>query len=186
MARIEKLEAGEWICFENGVIAKHRYYNVLDNLTSTLFDHKEALRRVEEELHRSVAIRLDTEASVAALLSGGLDSAMICAIASVQGKKLPVFTLGYDEYGAYDERHNAAITAQYLGLNHTEVIILQSDFNTHLDGLLVHMDEPLNDPAALPLYLLMQKIGSDGYKVVLSGEGSDELFLGYRQYFFVS
>jgi len=49
--------------------------------------------------------------------------------------------------------------------------------------LLIHMDEPLNDPAALPLYLLMKKIGSQGYKVVLSGEGSDELFLGYRQYF---
>lgn len=180
---IEKLEAGEWICFENGTITKHRYYNFLDRHTLTLFDRKEALCQIEKELHRSVAMRLDTEAPIAALLSGGLDSAMICAIASAQGKKLPVFTLGYDEYGAYDERHNAAITAQYLGLNHTEVIISQRDFNTHLDALLLHMDEPLNDPAALPLYLLMQKIGSDGYKVVLSGEGSDELFLGYRQYF---
>jgi len=120
---------------------------------------------------------------MAALLSGGLDSAMICAIAAQQGKKLPVFTLGYDEYGAYDERTNAAITAKYLGLEHTEVIISQNDFDTHLDELLIHMDEPLNDPAALPLYLLMKKIAADGYKVVLSGEGSDELFLGYRQYF---
>jgi asparagine synthase (glutamine-hydrolysing) len=180
---IEKLESGEWLCFEQGIITQHRYYDPLNSPASMISDGDEALRRIEEELHRSVSMRLDTEAPMAALLSGGLDSAMICAIASAQGKKLPVFTLGYNEYGAYDERANAAITAKYLGLDHTEVIISQNDFEEHLDELLIHMDEPLNDPAALPLYLLMKKIGSQGYKVVLSGEGSDELFLGYRQYF---
>jgi asparagine synthase (glutamine-hydrolysing) len=180
---IEKLEGGEWLCFEDGCITKYRYYNLFNTPSSVITDRDEVLRRVEEELHRAVSMRLDTKAPIAALLSGGLDSAMICAIASAQGKKLPVFTLGYDEYGAYDERANAAITAKYLGLDHTEVIISQNDFDEHLDDLLIHMDEPLNDPAALPLYLLMKKIGAEGYKVVLSGEGSDELFLGYRQYF---
>ncbi|MDD2267523.1 asparagine synthase (glutamine-hydrolyzing) [Sulfuricurvum sp.] len=180
---IEKVQSGEWLCFEKNKLSKHRYYDVLQTPCSVITDKDEALRRIEEELHRSVAFRLDTEAPTAALLSGGLDSAMICAMAARQGKKLPVYTLGYNEYGAYDERANAAVTADYLGLEHTEVIISQDDFNEHLDDLLTHMDEPLNDPAALPLYLLMKKIGMDGYKVVLSGEGSDELFLGYRQYF---
>lgn len=180
---IEKLESGEWLCFEKNEISKHCYYDVLQTPSSVIRDKNEALHRIEEELHRSIALRLDTEAPTAALLSGGLDSAMICAIAARQGKTLPVFTLGYNEYGAYDERANAAVTADYLGLEHTEVIISQDDFHEHMDEMLTHMDEPLNDPAALPLYLLMKKIGSDGYKVVLSGEGSDELFLGYRQYF---
>jgi len=180
---IEKLESGEWLCFKEGTITKHRYYHTLNTCSSTIMENNEALQKIEKELHRSVSMRLDTEAPIAALLSGGLDSAMICAIASAQGKKLPVFTLGYDEYGAYDERENAAITAKYLGLEHTEVIISQNDFDTHLDELLTHMDEPLNDPAAFPLYLLMKKISAEGYKVILSGEGSDELFLGYRQYF---
>ncbi|MDD2370221.1 MAG: asparagine synthase (glutamine-hydrolyzing) [Sulfuricurvum sp.] len=180
---IEKLESGEWLCFEKNKLSKYRYYDVLQTPSSEITDNNEAKRRIEEELHRSIAIRLNTEAPTAALLSGGLDSAMICAIAARQGKKLPVYTLGYNEYGAYDERANAAVTADYLGLEHTEVIISQDDFHEHLDDLLIHMDEPLNDPAALPLYLLMKKIGGDGYKVVLSGEGSDELFLGYRQYF---
>lgn len=180
---IEKLEGGEWLCAEHGIITKYRYYYPLHTCISTISDNNDALYKIEEELHRSVSMRLDTEAPMAALLSGGLDSAMICAIASAQGKKLPVFTLGYDEYGAYDERRNAAATAQHLGLEHTEVIISQADFDEHLDELLIHMDEPLNDPAALPLSLLMKKIASEGYKVVLSGEGSDELFLGYRQYF---
>lgn len=180
---IEKLESGEWLCCEHGTITKHRYYLPFRASIPAISENNDALQKIEEKIHRSVAMRLDTEAPVAALLSGGLDSAMICAIASAQGKKLPVFTLGYNEYGAYDERGNAAVTAKYLGLDHTEVIISQNDFDTHLDELLTHMDEPLNDPAALPLYLLMKKIGEEGYKVVLSGEGSDELFLGYRQYF---
>ncbi len=180
---IEKLESGEWLCFEDGKVTKHQYYNLLTKSTLGISDKGKALEQIEKELHRSIAIRIDTNVKVAALLSGGLDSAMICAIAASQGKKLPVFTLGYDEYGGYDERANAAVTAKYLGLDHTEVIISQNDFDEHLDELLIHMDEPLNDPAALPLYLLMKKIASEGYKVVLSGEGSDELFLGYRQYF---
>lgn len=180
---IEKLESGEWLCFEQDKVTKHRYYKVLQTHSRVFTDRDEIVEKIEIELHRSIAMRLDTKAPIAALLSGGLDSAMICAIAARQGKKLPVFTLGYNEYGAYDERANAAVTAKYLGLDHTEVIISQDDFEEHLDELLVHMDEPLNDPAALPLYLLMKKIGLDGYKVVLSGEGSDELFLGYRQYF---
>ena len=180
---IEKLESGEWLCFDQGKITKHRYYDVVTRSTLAITDSGKALELIEKELHRAIATRLDTNVPMAALLSGGLDSAMICAVASEQGKKLPVFTLGYNEYRAYDERANAAITARHLGLDHTEVIISQNDFDEHLDELLIHLDEPLNDPAALPLYLLMKKIGSQGYKVVFSGEGSDELFLGYRQYF---
>ncbi len=180
---IEKLEGGEWLCLEGGKITKHRYYDLLAATPGLITDPLEAERLVEEHLHRSIRMRLPRDVPAAALLSGGLDSAMICAVAASQGTKLPAFTLGYDEYGAYDERANAAVTAEYLGLEHTEVVISKSDFEEHLDELLIHMDEPLNDPAALPLYLLMKKIAAEGYKVLLSGEGSDELFLGYRQYF---
>lgn len=180
---IEKLESGQWLCFQNGEISRHGYYHLSSPSAPMITDKAEVLERIEKELNRSIAMRLDTDAPAAALLSGGIDSAMICAMAARQGKNLPVFTLGYSEYGGYDERANAAESARYLGLNHTEVIISQNDFNEHLDELLIHMDEPLNDPAALPLYLLMKRIGQEGYKVVFSGEGSDELFLGYRQYF---
>lgn len=180
---IEKLESGERLCFHNGKIEKFLYYDPLALRYRPQTEPMMPLTAIEEELHRSVRMRLDTEAPVAALLSGGIDSAMICAIAARQGKKLPVYTLGYDEYAGYDERSNAAESARYLGLEQSEVILSRSDFDGALDTFLAHMDEPLNDPAALPLYMLMRKIAQDGYKVVLSGEGSDELFLGYRQYF---
>ena len=173
---IEKLEAGAYLCFERGKIVKQKYYSLLDT-------PQNSSKNIEELLHQSIQKRLDTDVPVAALLSGGIDSAMICAIASAQGKKLPTFTLGYDEYNGYDERANAKATAKELGLDNIEVIISQDDFDEHLDSVLDQMDEPLNDPAALPLYLLMKRIAVEGYKIVLSGEGADELFLGYRQYF---
>ncbi|PPC91939.1 MAG: asparagine synthase (glutamine-hydrolyzing) [Methylobacter sp.] len=180
---IETLHSGEWLCYQHGQLSRHNYYQPLECSASAITEPDIALRTLEQKLHDSIRSRLETDAPVAALLSGGLDSAMICAIAAAQGKKLPAFTLGYDEYGAYDERANAKATAAELGLEHTEIVIGRRDFDAHLDKLLTHMDEPLNDPAALPLFMLMQAIAAQGYKVVLSGEGSDELFLGYRQYF---
>lgn len=180
---IQKLESGEWLCFEKGRVHKQRYYNLLDTPASEITRYSEAFEAIEQQLYQSVATRLETTQSSAALLSGGIDSALICAIAADQGKKLPTFTLGYDEYSGYDERVNARESAKELGLEHIEVVIGQNDFIGSLDRVLDHMDEPLNDPAAVPLYLLFEAIAKEGHKVVLSGEGSDELFLGYRQYF---
>ncbi len=173
---VSKLDSGEYLCFEQGRIIKQSYYTILDA-------PQNSQSNIEDLLHQSIQKRLDTDVPTCALLSGGIDSAMICAIAKAQGRKLPTFTLGYDEYSGYDERANAKVTADELGLENTEVVISRHDFDENLDMVLDQMDEPLNDPAALPLYLLMQRIASEGYKVVLSGEGSDELFLGYRQYF---
>ena len=180
---IEKLASGEWLCYEKGCITKHSYYDILDTQSSTITTYSEAYEVIEQELQRSIQMRLESTQSTAALLSGGIDSALICAIAADQGKRLPTFTLGYDEFSGYDERSNARESAKELGLEHTEVVISQKDFIGSLDTVLDHMDEPLNDPAAVPLYLLFEAIAKEGHKVVLSGEGSDELFLGYRQYF---
>ncbi len=180
---IEKLESGEWLCLEKGAVSKHRYYDVLDTTSSKITTYEEAFETIERELHRSLSMRLESTHSTASLLSGGVDSALICAIAASQGKKLPTFTLGYNEYSGYDERANAKESAKELGLENTEVVISQNDFIGSLDTVLGHLDEPLNDPAAVPLYLLFEAIAKEGHKVVLSGEGSDELFLGYRQYF---
>jgi asparagine synthase (glutamine-hydrolysing) len=120
---------------------------------------------------------------MASLLSGGIDSALIAAIAKDKGRELCTFTLGYESFKKYDERDNASETARLLGVENREIVISQNDFIEASDKVFDTLDEPLNDPAAIPLYLLFEAIKKEGYKVVLSGEGSDELFLGYRQYF---
>ena len=129
-------------------------------------------------LEESIKLRLDTSAPMASLLSGGIDSATINAYAKMQGKELQTYTIGYENYPKYDEREMAKITAQHLGLHNKEIVISQDDFLNASQRVLDTLDEPLNDPAAIPLYILFQNIAKDGYKIVLSGEGSDELFLG--------
>lgn len=176
---IEKLESGEWLCYENGRVNKHQYYD----LTKAPQNFSVREGDIKTLLEQSVLKRIPDDVPAAALLSGGIDSAMISALAAQHGKRLHTFTLGYDEFSGYDERSNARSSANELGLHHSEIILTRRDFEENLDQVLQQFDEPLNDPAALPLYWLLRHVAGEGYKVVFSGEGADEIFLGYRQYY---
>ncbi len=180
---IHKLEAGEMLHFDGRKIEKRHYYSLLDAPSSSIVTEREALETIEERLLESMRLRLSADVPMASLLSGGIDSALIAAIAKEQGTSLHTFTLGYAEYRNYDERSNASFTAEALGVKNSAIEITQDDFIDASEKVFESMDEPLNDPAAIPLYLLFEGIKKEGYKVVFSGEGSDELFLGYRQYF---
>ncbi|HSG60513.1 MAG TPA: asparagine synthase (glutamine-hydrolyzing), partial [Pseudomonadales bacterium] len=181
---IFKLAAGEYLSFKDNIVQVHRYYDVLARgETALITDESDARYTLEDRLNDAIASRLKAAVPMASLLSGGIDSALIAAIAKKHGHTLPTFTLGYNEFQNYDERHKAKATADFLGLDHTVVEIDQTRFIEASDRVFAQLDEPLNDPAAIPLYLLFEDIASGGYRVVMSGEGSDELFLGYRQYF---
>ncbi len=180
---IQKLAAGEFLTFKNGKIEVKRYFDLLDATPNLINDRDEAVFTLEKLLDESISMRLNADVPMASLLSGGIDSATINAYALKRGVPLETYTLGYEEYAKYDERENAALSAEFLGLNNTQVVINQENFIDASEKVFDALDEPLNDPAAVPLYLLFDKIKKDGYKVVMSGEGSDELFLGYRQYF---
>ena len=173
---IKKLESGCYLLYENGSVHEQSYY---DLTTAPITCKSESIAPL---LRESIALRLQADVPVAGLLSGGIDSAMIAAIAREHLSDFTTFTLGYQEYSSYDERANAAESARYLGVNNCSVVINQADFIEAIPRVLESLDEPLNDPAAVPLFLLFQEIQRHGYKVVLSGEGSDEIFLGYRHY----
>jgi len=180
---INKLAAGEFLTYKDGRVEVKRYFDLLDTKPNIIRDKEEAIYTLEKLLDESISIRLNADVPMASLLSGGIDSATINAYALKNGVKLNTYTLGYKEYAKYDERQNAKESAAFLGVTNTQVEISQDDFINASDKVFDLLDEPLNDPAAIPLYLLFKKIKEDDYKVVMSGEGSDELFLGYRQYF---
>jgi asparagine synthase (glutamine-hydrolysing) len=180
---IQKLAAGEYLTLKDGKATARRYYDLLDTSPSRITDKDEALQKLEALLEESISLRLQSDAPMAALLSGGIDSATINYYAKEQGRKLQTYTLGYKEFAKYDERVNAAQSAKALDIQNRAIEIDQNDFIEAIDKVFDALDEPLNDPAAVPLYLLFDTIKADGYRVVMSGEGSDELFLGYRQYF---
>ena len=170
--------------YENEKVEVKRYFDLLQTQPSLITDEKEALSLLEAKLQESIELRLSgSDVPMATLLSGGIDSATINYYAKASGRDLVSFSLGFEEYKKYDELDAAKESAALLGIRNRAVIATKERFLESFDAVFEALDEPLNDPAAIPLYILMQEVAQEGYKVVLSGEGSDELFLGYRQYF---
>ena len=179
---IYQVDAGETITFALGDdrVKKKKYYTPLQE-TQTITDQKKAEETLENMLLESVALRLPKEVKFACLLSGGVDSSLICAMASVK-QPIHTFSIGYEGYEKYDERPFARTVAAYIGAKHHEIVFNKADFLQTIEEVIGSLDEPLADPAMLPLYYLMKKVKQEGFKVVLTGDGSDELFMGYRTY----
>ncbi len=132
---------------------------------------------------KSVETRLVGDVEVASLLSGGIDSSLISALyTKISNKKINTYSIGYDEYKNYCELDYADITAKHINSNHNPIVIGKKDFIDYFEDTLGALEEPHGDSAAVPLNILTRKIHKDGIKTVLSGEGSDEIFLGYDNY----
>lgn len=181
---IFKLEASTYIIYEpnkNRELQKKKYYKI--NTYKAIRDEKQALNDIEELLFKSVEYRLNSDVEVASLLSGGIDSSLISALyTKISGKKINTFSIGYDEYKNYCELDFAQITAKHINSNHHPVEINQKEYIKHFEQTLDMLEEPHGDSAAIPLNILTKQINKAGIKTVLSGEGSDEIFLGYDNY----
>jgi len=146
-------------------------------------DEASATAAVEEALCEAVALRIPKKAEWGVLLSGGVDSSLVAAMAARHtSDPIRTFSIGYEGYEKYDERPWAQKTAEYLGAEHREYPFGKREFFDTLESLLPLLDEPLGDPAMVPLFFLMKQAASEGIRVLLGGEGSDELFLGYWTY----
>lgn len=179
---IEKLESGHFAVYEKDKLEIKAFYDLLPT-SIEISSEEEALARIESSLQESIAKRLMGDVEVASLLSGGVDSSLIAAMTAKMGTKLKTFSLGYEGYKQYDERVYAKEVAEHIGVENIDIELSRDMFFENLDDVSYALDEPINDPAAIPLYMLFKRIKEEGIKVVLSGEGADELFLGYRQYF---
>src|SRR5216683_2229233 len=133
-----------------------------------------------EAMRGSVAVHLRSDAPLGAFLSGGIDSAAICALAAERRPDLLTFTVGFEREG-YSEIDRAQETAAALGVKSVPYVISADEFFANLPHIIWHLDDPMADAAAVPLWFLARE-ASRYVKVVLSGEGADELFGGYRVY----
>ena len=179
---IEKLESGHFGLYKEGRFEVKAYYDLLPS-SIKIDTHDKAIRSIRTCLQESIQKRLMGDVEVASLLSGGLDSSLIAALSSEMGAKLKTFSLGYEGYQKYDERKYAKEVADHLGVENIDIELSKKTFFDNLDRVIDALDEPINDPAAIPLYSLFERVKQEGIKVVLSGEGADELFLGYKHYF---
>jgi asparagine synthase (glutamine-hydrolysing) len=181
-AGIEKLPAGcRARCDRTGVRVE-RYWSLTQPRRFVDAEEHDATRRVRELLDASVHSRLMSDVPVGVLLSGGMDSSTIVALLKEQARDVASFTVGFPGYGGHDERAEARWVADRFGTDHHEVVLTEDDALGSLRALVHHGDEPLADPVCVPLYAVTKLARDNGIKVVLAGEGADELFWGYDGY----
>ena len=151
------------------------YWSLLDHLYE-LTPGKE-VDLFDELLHDSVKIRLRSDVPVGLYLSGGLDSSLLAAIARPQ----VAFTTCFDYGPKYDELSYAQAMAKHSGSSLVVIRPTKADFEASLDDIIYHLDMPVGSFSAFPLFMLAREARKQ-VKVVISGEGVDELFCGYTRY----
>ncbi|PYV15699.1 MAG: asparagine synthetase B, partial [Acidobacteria bacterium] len=133
-----------------------------------------------ELIEESVLLHMVSDVPVGAFLSGGIDSsAVVAQMVRLASDRVSTFSIGFTE-GDYNELPFARMLANRLGTEHHE-LVLEPNVLEILEDLTWHLDEPLGDPSVIPTYMV-SKLAAQHGKVVLSGDGGDELFAGYDKY----
>ncbi len=180
-AEARKLPPGHLLTWEGGEVALHRYARV----GATAGDERggsedELAAALREVLDDSVRAHLVADVPVGVLLSGGVDSGALAALAAEHsGEPVRTFSIGFEEAG-FNELSRARLVAERYGTDHDELIV-RPDAVELLPKLVEAFDEPFGDSSALPTYLVSE-LAAGHVKVALSGEGGDELFGGYYTY----
>ncbi len=174
---IYQLEPGEYIKITDGKLSVHSYWKVWDNILDIKDDEKKVLDDLAELLEDAIRLRTKNCAhQYAAFISGGVDSALVAALAHPDH----LFTSHY-EYPDFDELEYAEMVAEQLNKELQIVMPTKDDFlRTRLD-IAFHLDTPCTW-TSFTLWTLMERVARQGLKVVLTGDGADELFGGYHRY----
>jgi asparagine synthase (glutamine-hydrolysing) len=148
-------------------------------------DDEEAKELVTQAIRQAVTDRLVADVPLGVLLSGGIDSSLITALAQEeQGKPIKTFSLGFETH-EYDESRHAAAVASHLGTEHTEFRLSAGEARSLLTRLPEIHDEPFCDPSQIPTFLVCREARKE-VTVALSGDDGDSQFLGYPRYFLCS
>jgi asparagine synthase (glutamine-hydrolysing) len=177
---IRKLPPGRLLIWEEGRFDLRRFARPAPLEELRQDEEAELVEELRSRLRDSVRAHLVSDVPVGVLLSGGVDSAFLAALAAEESsERLRTFSIGFEER-SFDELAGARLVAERYGTQHRE-LVLRPDAALLLPALADAFDEPFADSSALPTYLVSQLAASD-VKVALSGEGGDELFGGYYTY----
>jgi asparagine synthase (glutamine-hydrolysing) len=164
---------------DTGTVRHTRYWSP-EYLPKIAISAPDAEAEISRLLRDSVRLRLRGDVPVGCFLSGGIDSGLVTAMASeMLDTPLKTFSVGFDD-DAFDERPLAAKVAERYGTDHTE-LLLEARLGDDLARIIAHYDEPFADPSAVPSFAVAQA-ASGNIKVVLNGDGADEVFCGYRHF----
>jgi asparagine synthase (glutamine-hydrolysing) len=177
---VKKLPPGHVLSFEpDRPLAVARYWDVSFEADGDRSeeDFKEELRATLDE---AVRLHMASDVPLGAFLSGGIDSSsVVAAMTRAGGSRVKTFSIGFEE-PEFNELEKSRLVARHLGTEHHEEV-LDPDILPLLDDIVWHLDEPFGDSSAIPTYMV-SKLAARDVKVVLSGDGGDELFGGYDKY----
>jgi asparagine synthase (glutamine-hydrolysing) len=179
---IQRVLPGETLTCAEGHVLERRRISHLPEAGPEPIDEETALSRLDAALEESVLLHQRSDVPYGLFLSGGIDSATILALmARLNTAPVLAFTAGFDVPGAADERAHAAALARAAGADHEPIEITEAMVWRHLPEIVGCMDDPAADYAIIPSWFLARRARQD-VKVVLCGEGGDELFGGYGRY----
>ncbi len=179
---VYELPPGHYMTVSNGTITFKEYWNIPLCPREEQLDlsPQEIRGRVQELLHDAIRLRLRADVPVGCYLSGGLDSSGVTA-SVVKNFNSDVRTFGIRfEESHFDEAKHQNRMVSYLNVNHTDMRATNENIGASLPDCLWHCEKPLLRTAPVPLYLLSDVVHKSGFKVVLTGEGADEVFAGYN------
>jgi asparagine synthase (glutamine-hydrolysing) len=178
-----ELPPGHFMLLKHGRIVRQEPYWTIpyffpETRWSGTFD--EAVEETRELILDSIRIRLRADVPVGAYLSGGLDSSIITSLISGNfNNNLRTFSIGFKDE-AFDESHYQQMMVKHLGTDHCSLLIDNSDISENFPAVVRQCEKPLLRTAPVPMYLLSRLARENNFKVVLTGEGADEVFAGYN------
>ena len=180
---INELAPGHYLKFSPGKeVSLNRYWSLPynRNLLSEEKSIPEFTNEISDLMKDSIRIRLRADVPVGSYLSGGLDSAGITAfVKNYFNNELRTFGITFQEE-SFDESKFQNLMIRHLNTNHSEVHATNEDIGKYFSDVVYFGEKPIIRAAPVPLYLLSKKVREEGYKVVLTGEGADEIFGGYN------
>jgi asparagine synthase (glutamine-hydrolysing) len=177
---IRKLPPGHHLTYKDGRITVKQYWDFPFESDGTQRSEADYLEELRALLDEAVRVRLVADVPLGAFLSGGVDSSAVVGFMSRHtSQPVKTFSIGFHE-DSYNELKYARLAARHFGTDHHEFIVTPDICNI-VDELAWHFDEPFADSSAIPTYMV-SKLAREHVKVVLSGDGGDELFAGYTRY----
>jgi asparagine synthase (glutamine-hydrolysing) len=180
---INRVLPGETVVVRQGRIVERRRRAALPEGGPLAIGEEEALARLDAALVESVGIHQRSDVPFGMFLSAGIDStAVLLTMARLAERPVKAFTIGFAASDVPDERPAARAAARAVGADHVEILFDEADFWRLLPEIVSAVDDPAADYAILPTWVLARAAHDAGIKVILSGEGGDELFGGYGRY----
>lgn len=179
---IHKLRPGHYLVARDNHVHEYQYWDIPNiDENHMLADRQDIDEQFTSLFHDSVRLRMRSDVSYGAFLSGGLDSSSIVALMSdISDRPIETFTIGFDER-RFDERQLARDVAEHFSTNHHEYTVTPDAIEDSLDAVHGHFDEPFGDSTAIPT-AHVSRYAREKVKMVLTGDGGDEALSGYNSY----